>query len=151
MITFILNVNDDQQPAIQLVKQIRKLFDQIVIVVGDGVQIISELYAITKAHSFDSCNDRKDGFWSYRYLNLALQTPAATIIKLDQTTVIERKFIPPNNDWFGTASIEGFSRSAAEKAVRSGLLLKRSTTSCQKQIMGKVMKKLGITLSQWNP
>lgn len=151
MIAFILNINDDQQPALQLVKQVRRFFDQTVIVLGNGVPIIQELNTIAKTHSFDACDNRHDGFWSHRYLTLALQTSASTIIRMDPDFCIKRKFVPPKADWFGSASIEGFSRSAAERMIRSGLLLGRSTTSCQKQIMKRVMGKLEVQLLQWHP
>lgn len=151
MIAFILNVNDDQQSALQLVKQVRRFFDQTVIVIGDGVTIIKELSDITKAHSFDSCSDRCDGFLSYRYLTIALQTSASTIIRMDSDFCIKRKFVPPKADWFGTTNIEGFSRSVAERMIKSGLLLGRSTTPCQKQIMKRVMGKLEVPLLQWHP
>ncbi len=178
MIAFVINVWNDQHLALRLVKQIREHFDQPALIIGDGVTIIPELNEITLARSFNRVKDQRTGYWTQRYLQIALQTSADVIIKLDPDAQIWRKFTPPQADWFGTLSNTkafvrggccGFSRAAAEKVCRSGLLYKtypyiyqrygkykwpheefsEEPLSSQDNIMRRVMAILDIQPTEW--
>lgn len=178
MITFVINVHRDQHLALRLVKQIRKHFDRPALVISDGEPIIPELDELTLCYCFNRAKDRRDGYWTQRYLQAALEFPAETIIKLDPDTCIWRKFEPPQADWFGTlgdssdyirGGAVGMSRETAQKVVRSGLLYKNypyiyyrykkhrwpheqesdEAISNQDHIMRRVMSKLKIEPTPW--
>lgn len=178
MIAFVINVYNDQHLALRLVKQIRKHFDQGAIVVSDGAPIDPELNDLALCRRFERVKDRTTGYWTQRYLQLALQTSAKTIIKLDPDTCVWRRFTPPDADWFGTlgdsgdyvrGGAMGLSRETAQKVVRSGLLHDRFPyvyyrykkhrwphekeselpLSNQDHILRRVMGKLGIKPTPW--
>ncbi len=169
---------DDQHLALRLVKQIRKHFEQGAVVISDGAPVIPELDDLALCHHFDRVKDQTTGYWTQRYLEIALQTSARTIIKLDPDACVWRRFTPPDADWFGTMGDSGdyvrggacgFSRTAAEMVVRSGLLHSRfpyvyyrygkhrwphereskDPLSNQDHIMRRVMRKLGIAPTPW--
>lgn len=162
MIAFVINVHRDEHLAVRLIDQITTHYPEASLtVIPDEPRLKTTL----------------TGEWTQRYLERGLATNADVVVKIDPDTCIWRRAEIPGTDWFGTINDKafvrggacGFSRSAAERLVASGLLLEKAPfyyaryskfrwpheeesdeiISCQDRIVGRAMSELKIPPSDW--
>lgn len=162
-VLFVINVFEDAHLAERLVRQIDQHYpDAARLTIPDEPRL----------------KNRQTGEWTHRYLEYALGCESDVIVKLDPDTCIWRRTTIPTADWFGTLTDGGnfirggacgFSRSAAEKLVSSGLLLNQgyynypryddfrwpheerslALMPLQDGIVGDAMDQLGIKPTPW--